>query len=408
MTRSATSAGKAGSLGRDMQRSVDTLLHQDGKVHHALRQISLEIHDNPELCFKEVIAYRLLTQFLEEHGFRVEHHACGIDTAFVATFEVEQSQETSEALTVAFCSEYDALPEIGHACATKETMIEHGIAGKVVLLGTPAEEGGGGKSLMIKRGALEDVDFCLMVHPGAADNSMPPCLAMQWLDFSFEGKAAHAAAQPWEGVNALDAMCLAFSHIGLLRQQMRPTNRIHGVITDGGKAPNVIPDRTEAKFIVRSQKLKDLRELVPRVTDCFNAAATATGCQVNVSYKMGYENLLSNRVLKTLYQGFMAEYGVQWPSDEEMASKSLGSTDFGDVTHVVPGLHPMFYVGVPGVDIHTKEFTAAASTAEGHLHAMRAAKSLALTALTVLRHPHRYMDKMRTEFERQKQEDESA
>ncbi|KAL7747454.1 hypothetical protein RI367_007210 [Sorochytrium milnesiophthora] len=454
MQAALTAPDDAVALGRDLQRDVDKLLRQGGKADRALRELSLQIHNHPELSFNETFAYGLLTKYLEEHGFHVEHHAYEIETAFVATFETKRGKDatddaTSDAkqplfddkgtgrgqdgddvdpekrkkpLTVAFCSEYDALPEIGHACghnliaiagvaaalATKETMIRHDLHGKVILLGTPAEEGGGGKVLMINRGALKDVDFCMMLHPGGADNSMPPCLAMQSLDFTFVGKAAHAAAQPWEGINALDAMCMGFSHVGMLRQEMRPSNRIHGIITDGGKAPNVIPDRTEAQFIVRSEKLKDLRELLPRVVHCFTAAATATGCQVDVGYQMSYQNILSNMVLKNLYQGFMTEYGVKWPSDEEMASQSAGSTDFGDVSHVVPGLHPMFYVGVPGVEIHTKEFTAAARTEAAHWHTIRAAKALALTALTVLRQPDRYVRKMRKDFERQKEEDENT
>lgn len=259
----------------------------------ALRGVNQTIHDNPELCYKEVIAHDTLTGFLEERGFNVKRHAYGIDTSF-------EAEVGSGGRLVVFCAEYDALPGIGHACghnliatasfaaflALARIVQEKHIPGRVRILGTPAEEGGGGKVKLLEAGAFKDVAAAIMMHP-TSDHHFPggyTCLAgvkfIACLGFKVEyhGHPAHAGGTPWKGVNALDAAVAAYTSISMLRQQLKPEQRVHGVIEDGGSAPNVIPDYTRLSYLIRSPSIKGAHELLARAKACFEAAATATGC----------------------------------------------------------------------------------------------------------------------------------
>lgn len=272
-----------------------------------LEAVSLGIHANPELNFQEYHAHGLLADLLERNGFQVARGAYEMPTAFCAV-------AGSGSPTVAVLCEYDALPEIGHACghnliaasgaaaglALKEVLGDGN--GTVVVLGSPAEEGGGGKVFMIERGAFEGVDAAMMLHPSPNDGAWPSVNAIQTLEVEFHGRNAHAAARPQEGINALDAMIAAYNAISMLRQQMTPDARVHGVITKGGVKPNIIPDHTAAEFYVRAADDAKLEDLKQRVLACFEGAATATGCRLEVRWTgRPYSNLTTNTPLAECY-----------------------------------------------------------------------------------------------------------
>ncbi|KNE60017.1 amidohydrolase [Allomyces macrogynus ATCC 38327] len=351
-------------LSKDVSATVDRVL---AEISPRLREISLQIHDHPELGFQEKHAVQVLTKYLEEIGFVVERGAFAIETAFVATFEHVPANDKPAAnkrpVQIGFCSEYDALPDLGHACghnliaisglacavAAKEAITKHNLKACIRLFGTPAEEGGGGKVLMVERGAFEDLDFCVMLHPSDADNSQSQARAMQWMEIHYTGRAAHAAARPWDGVNALDAKA------------------------------NIIPALASAKWIVRSATTAQRDALVERTVAWSTDAAVAL--------------LRSSDVPR----------GVNFPSGRDMRAESLGSTDFGNVSYSVPALHPHFYIGVPGVDTHTREFAAAARSEVAHTFTLRAAAALACAALTVVEHPHKLVNKIYKEYLEEKE-----
>ncbi|KAL1918875.1 uncharacterized protein VTP21DRAFT_2897 [Calcarisporiella thermophila] len=382
-----------------------TIAKELNRVSDKLREISLKIHDNPELAWKETLAHDLLTSFLESEGFLVQRHAF-VSTGFKATFE------RGKGPTVAFCSEYDALPGIGHGCGhnliaisglacaigVKKMLQEQEINGKVVLLGTPAEESSGGKIAMIDAGAFHDIDFGMMLHPAHVDLVFPTILAIQGLDVEYFGRAAHAAGMPWEGVNALDAAVQAYNSISALRQQIMPTCRIHGIFTNGGRAVNIIPDYASLKFIIRACGKEELEALCERVEKCFRAAAVATGCRVEMHKSESYSNLLVNSVLGERFTYHMGRNGIKYPSQQEQRNfPPAGSTDFGNVSHVIPALHPGFsiYTKFPP---HTPEFREAARTPAAHTATLRASKCLALTAVDVMKDP-KLLDAMRREWQ---------
>ncbi|CAG8539402.1 6923_t:CDS:10, partial [Scutellospora calospora] len=313
------------------------------EVSEELREISLKIHDHPELGNEERFAHKLLVNYLKKKGFKVTPNAYGLETAFVAEFH----SKTGEGRVVSFNSEYDALPNIGHACGhnliaisgvaaaigIKAVLEKLEIKGAVKLFGTPAEESTFGKTDLIEAGAYKDVDVSLMIHP------------QQSVDVEYFGKSAHASGAPWEGINALDAIVLAYNNIAVLRQQSLPTNRIHGIITSGGNAPNVIPDYTSGKFNVRGRTIEDLKALYPRVQRCFEAAAEATDAKLKITWHSEAYELKINSPMATRYETYLSQkFGIKVPSKEQQSSISFGSTDQGNVSHVVPGIHPTFNI----------------------------------------------------------------
>ena len=355
----------------------------------ALLEVSDDIWRNPELGFQETRAHSLLTAFLEKSGFAVERSFSRLQTAFRATFGEGRPN-------VCVVCEYDALPEIGHACG-HNLIAEAGIAaglgvkaalenggaptGTVTVLGTPAEEGGGGKQLLIDNGAFEDVDVAMMVHPASATALMPKFLAVSFLKIEFTGKAAHAAAHPWEGLNALDAAVMAYNSISALRQQMKPDWRVHGIISNGGSKPNIIPEKTSMEYMIRAPDRIDLKLLVGRIRACFEAAAMATGCQVQViNTAPSYDNLLSNEVLATLFAENMKYFNVPFAK----TTKLSGSTDMGNVSHVVPAIHPKYAIGSSRESIHTRSFTNLTNTPASHESTLTMAKCMAHTCLDIL------------------------
>ena len=353
-----------------------------------LCELSSEIWKNPELGFKEYKAHELLTSFLEKKGFAVERSFTGIETAFRATFG-------SGRPNVCVICEYDALPEIGHACG-HNLIAEAGVAaglglkaalessdapkGRVTVLGTPAEEGEGGKINLIENGAFEEVDTAMMVHPSPTSIIAPGFLAHKQLSVTYTGKASHAGAFPWEGVNALDAAVLAYNSISVLRQQMKPTWRVHGVALNGGTDPAVIPDKTHLLYYIRTPMKSELDTLEQKVVACFQAAAKATGCQVEIKQKGAtFEDLLSNDVLGSLYAKNFESLGENCVFKKDLTI----STDMGNVTYTVPSIHPMYAVGSGELN-HTNEFREVSNTPEAHSATLIAAKAMTHTCIDVL------------------------
>lgn len=367
-----------------------------------LREISLNIHAHPELNFEEHHAHRLLTDYLETQGFEVTRSAFGMPTAFSAV-------AGSGSPRVAILCEYDALPEIGHACGHNLIAIA-GVAaalgvkaalqpgrGTVVVLGSPAEEGGGGKILLIERGAFDGVDAAMMLHPSPSSSAWGNLIALQQLQVDYYGRNAHAGSNPWTGVNALDAMVLAYSSISAMRQQIRPTDRVHGVITQGGVKPNIIPDHTSAEFYIRSATVGQLDELRRKVTGCFEGAGTATGCRLELrAVGEPYSEVITNDVLAEAYCENMERIEVRLPTRADSNGLRGASTDMGNVSHLVPSIHPMFAIPTEAAN-HTPGFTVAAATREAHVATLKAAAGLAMTALDVLTN-HDVLEAARREF----------
>jgi amidohydrolase len=351
--------------------------------------LSHKIHDNPELAYNEVKAAGWLTEFLGKHGFIVEKGIAGLKTAFKAVYGKGSP-------VLAFLAEYDALPELGHACGHNiiaSAATGAGIAsmraadllgGTIVVLGTPAEEVSGGKIDMVANDVFSDIDAALMIHPGSRDIATIQALACISLDIEFFGKPAHAAAHPEEGINALDAMVMSFNAIGALRQQTMDKSRIHGIITSGGEAANVIPDYTSAKFLVRADDNYYLNELKGQVLDCFKGAARATGCKLK--HKWGnrvYNTMNSNFYLADLFTENMRSLGREMQPFDPVYG--FGSTDMGNVSHVVPAIHPSISItDTVLIHTHTMEFARAAVSEVGDKAVLDGAKALAMTIVDLM------------------------
>ena len=355
-----------------------------------LIDLSLKIHSNPELGFQEVKAAALLTDYLEAQGFSVERGICELPTAFRATYGEGRPR-------VAFLAEYDALPKLGHACghniiatsamgaAVAAKAASQG-KGTILVIGTPAEEIHGGKAFMVKRGGFEGLDAAMMIHPYMRDIAVIGSLALAGLDVEFFGKAAHAAARPEEGVNALEALIISFNGINSLRQHVRSGARIHGIITDGGEAPNIVPAHAAASFLIRAEDDEYLDELCPRVLDCFKAGALATGARLEHRWaEVRYDVFRANPTLAQLFSRNMETLGrkVQEPRVRSM----LGSVDMGNVSRVVPSIHGMVTIAPKEVVSHSPEFREAAVSQAGHEGLIIGAKALAMTALDLILDP---------------------
>ena len=353
-----------------------------------LVQLSLSIHSNPELGFKEEKAATWLTGYLEESGFHVERGFVGLSTAFRATYG-------QGGPVIALLAEYDALPQMGHACghniigvaaagaAVASRFTIDRLGGSVVVIGTPAEEGLGGKIDMVKAGAFSELDVAMIMHPGSQNILSLDALACSTLDVEFFGRPAHAAGQPHKGINALEAMIQSFTSINSLRQHMRKDARVHGIITDGGEAPNIVPAHSAAEFLVRAADMEYLAQLQDRVLNCFKAAATASGARLEYAWRdKVYAPMKSNATLAGLLARNMERLGRHvTPFDPGLG---FGSTDMGNVSQVVPSIHPTIAIAPPEVTIHTAEFVAAAASDAGHEGLVDAAKVMAMTVVDVL------------------------
>jgi amidohydrolase len=354
----------------------------------ALLDLSARIHAHPELCFAEHRAAGWLTEYLESRGFALERGAFGLPTAFAA-------RRGSGRPRVAVLCEYDALPGIGHACghniiaaagagagvALGALVAETG--GSVVVLGTPAEEGGGGKIAMARAGAFADTDAAMMIHPASLDLLCMHVLAVSTLAVEYRGRAAHAAAAPHAGINALDGLVTAYQTIAQLRQHIRTTERVHGIITDGGHAPNIVPERAAGLFYVRAATEARLVKLRRRVEACFQAGAVASGAECTV-HRTGedYSDMWSNDPLAAAYRANIGRLGrviVDAPLEH-----ISGSTDMGNVSKLLPSIHPMIAIAPPRVALHTQEFARYAASPDGERGVVDGAKALAMTGIDVL------------------------
>ncbi|XP_067118212.1 xaa-Arg dipeptidase-like [Centruroides vittatus] len=378
------------------------------KYSSRLNQLSQDIWNKPELNYEEVCSHQTLVSFLEEFGFNVEKHYI-LPTAFRAEYGRGNSPK------VAVICEYDALPEIGHACG-HNLIAEAGVAaalaiknvlenqttiqGKVVVLGTPAEEGGGGKIKLIEAGAFKDIDVALMVHPSPTDHLYPPFIGVLKLTVSYKGKAAHASGYPWEGLNALDAAVACYSNIAFLRQQIKPTCRIHAVITKGGKVPNVIPEETELKLYIRASNSRELDNLKKRVERCCIAAADATGCKVKVDFITDgqYDPLITNDYLARTYKKYAEPMGVEFLDGNPRYIPFMASSDIGNVSHVVPSIQPTYSIGTSAPN-HSSAFTEASGSAKAQQPTLIAAKSMAFTAVEILSDPQ-LLHKIKEQFKK--------
>jgi amidohydrolase len=367
------------------KRALDEIeAHRDQLI-----ELSLRIHANPETAFRETKAAGWLSDYLEAEGFAVERGICQIDTAFRASYGSGRPR-------VAFLAEYDALAGIGHGCGhniiamaslgaaigTKAIVSEAG--GTALAIGTPAEEAAGGKVLMANRGAFDDLDVAMLVHPGNRDVAVTYALACLELNVEYFGRAAHAAARPEAGINALDALVIAYNSVSALRQHIRDSARIHGIITDGGQAVNVVPEHTAGVFLLRAEDDDYMEELKEKVLACFRAGAEATGARLEYrwSEEARYRAMRSNRTLAEAYRRNMEALGRQ--VQERDSGRSMGSTDMGNVSALVPAIHPTVAIAPPDVPIHTPEFCDVSASEAGHRGLLDGAKAMAMTAVDVL------------------------
>lgn len=379
-------------------------------------KLSHELWKNPETKFEEKFAHDLLCEFLENNGLYVTRNYI-LSTAFKA----EYGKYSDSTPTIAIICEYDALPGIGHACghnliaeaglaagiAVKDALeADNSLSGKLIVLGTPAEEGGNGKVEMMRKGAFQNVDVAMMVHPSNSDYLLPPFIGNVKGCAKFKGKAAHASGFPWDGINALDAAVIAYNSLACLRQHIKPTSRINVVITNGGSMPNIIPEASEVKFYVRAAKSKELEELCQKVKKCFDCAAESTGCSLNYDIMENYgpNNLISNRKIAEIYKKHASQFNVSFKDGDSKVIPFMASTDFGSVSHAVPSIHPNYSIGTSSPN-HSVEFAKAAGSFQAQKPTLIAAKSLALTAIDILKNPD-LLQEIKMQFKNDLFEDE--
>ncbi|URM34910.1 M20 family metallopeptidase [Cytobacillus firmus] len=356
---------------------------------------SHQIHANPEIGNEEFFASGLLSGILEKEGFEVERAVAGHETAFLA-----RKKSDKPGPSIAFLAEYDALPGLGHGCGHNiigTTSVAAAIAlskvidetgGEAVVLGTPAEEGGpngSAKGSFVKHGLLDGIDAALMVHPSNHTRLTSSSLAVDPLDFEFIGKPAHAAASPEEGINALDAVIQLFNGINALRQQLKDDVRIHGIITHGGDAPNIIPEYAKARFFIRASTRTSLNEVTRKVKAVAEAAALATGAKLNViAFQNEVDNLLLNKTYDQVFKEVIEDLGETVVEGDR---DGIGSTDAGNISQVVPAIHPYIKIGADDLVAHTVPFREAAASAKGDEALLTGAKGLALTAFQLITEP---------------------
>ena len=365
--------------------------------------LSHNIHSNPELGFNEYKACKWLTDFLKENGFDIKISVASMETAFVAQFPREAKNKPC----IAFFAEYDALPGIGHGCghniigpascgaAAALARVLKSDFGRILVVGTPAEEGGGGKLSLIKAGVFNGVDTAMMIHPDIKTKARANFLANVQMRFKFYGQSAHAAASPFLGRNALDAVILTFNNINALRQQLPSDVRIHGIITDGGERPNIIPAFASCWFYVRTKDKDYLETLIEKVKVCAQAGATATGCRIEI--EMGenrYYPMKHNKALENLFRESLEFLNIEESLQEE---RGTGSSDIGNVSHILPTIHPHIKICNDAPPTHSKEFAQAAISSQGDEGLIAGAKALALTALDLFLNPEK-LEEVKREF----------
>lgn len=358
-----------------------------------LSRIARQMYEHPELGHEERFAVELHTGFMERQGFAVTRQLCGLETGYRADYVSGRPGPH-----IAFLAEYDALPQIGHGCghnlvgvaalgaaAALKAVLED-VGGSVTVFGAPAEETDGGKVVLAEQGQFDDVDIAMLCHPANAWTRSGASLALEPVQFEFFGRSSHAASAPELGINALDAALVTMTAINALREHIRPDARIHGIVADGGRAANIVPDYACVRYYVRAAKKGYLDGLVERVKNCGRAGALATGCRVEISrYESAYGNMLTNERLSQVFgEELLKQFGVAMGEPR----KSYGSTDLGDVSLRCPAIQPMFDItGDPAVAAHTKAMADCTQTPYAARSTGQAACAMALTALRVIQSP---------------------
>ncbi|MDP8954051.1 MAG: M20 family metallopeptidase [Actinomycetota bacterium] len=363
------------------------------ELSDVLVDVAHQIHEHPELGYEEHFAHGLLTSVLEREGVEVAGGAYDLPTAF-------EARAGTEGPTVAICCEYDALPGIGHACGHNVIAaagLGAGLAlaaasgdagGQVRILGTPAEEGGAGKVLLAERGAFEGVDAAMMVHPAGADLATMDAIAASLMEATYHGRAAHAAASPHLGRNALDAAVLGYVNVAALRQHIQSTERVHGVFTRGGDKANIVPDLAAMDWMVRSPRAASLAPLRERVVACLQAGAAAAGCRFEHRVvSRDYADMIDNPVLVDLYAANSAALGRPLARTAPADVRVVGSTDMGNVSYLVPSIHPMIKVAPAGTSIHCQAFAEHARSPAGDRAVVDGAKAMAMTVADLWARP---------------------
>lgn len=384
----------------------DDIIRTADDLFDDLFEVSEFIHKNPELAFKEFKSSSALIDLLTRHGFEVETCMGGIETSFRAVYK-----NGTEGPKVGFCAEYDALPDMGHACGHNligtiscgaaiclSKHMEH-IPGELVVYGTPAEEGYGGKILMAEKGCFKELDTAMMLHPTSISSVEDFSLANYTLQMDFYGKPAHAAAAPQEGINALDAVLLTFQGAKAYKEHTQDFSRIHGIITDGGKATNIIVDHAQCQFSIRALRTSHLEEIRSRMEDIAKGAALMTGAAVEITQQgRSYGPVMNNGIMKKLLR---ENYTLlDEPLHERIKEDGMGSTDMGNVTQIVPGFHAYISVG-EGAMTHTPGFTEACTGERGARALKVGCKALALTGYDLISRPG-VIEEVRQAFLREK------
>lgn len=362
---------------------------ENNKRHYI--EMSHQIHQRPELGNEEIFASRTLIEHLKKEGFDIETDLAGHATGFIARYE-----STKPGPTIGFLAEYDALPGLGHACGhniigTASTLagvalskVIDQIGGTVIVLGCPAEEGGvngSAKASYVKEGIIDELDVALMVHPGNETYKTINTLAVDVLDIKFYGKSTHASENADEARNALDAMISYFNGVAQLRQHIKKSERVHGVILDGGKAANIIPDYTHARFYTRATTRKALDQLTERVGQIAKGAALQTGCD----YEFGpIQNGVNEFIETPKLDDLFAKYAIEMEEEVIDDDFGYGSTDTGNVSHIVPTIHPHIKIGSRNLVGHTHRFREAAASTHGDQALLRGSKIIALMGLDLI------------------------
>lgn len=363
-----------------------------------LNEMSLEIYKNPELGYQEFKACKIHTDLLRKYGFDVEENFSGVETGFKAVYKGKK-----EGLTVAYMAEYDALPGIGHGCGhnllgtvstgagivLKEIIDE--IGGTVIVFGTPAEETSGAKVTFVENNEFDGVDIALMAHPGSSYTKSGASLALEPIEFEFFGKTSHAAAAPEKGINALDGAIQTFNSVNALREHMRSDSRVHGVIIEGGKAANIVPDYAKVQYYVRSTTKTYNTELLEKVKNCARGAALATGTELKITkFEFNYDNMVTNEILSKVFNDTIYEIAGVVMNEP---SKSTGSIDAGQVSQVCPTIHPYFDVtNDPTIAGHTRELADATLKDYAKEQMKNTIAALVLTATKVIQDPKLYQE----------------
>ncbi|NLY37377.1 MAG: M20 family metallopeptidase [Tissierellia bacterium] len=365
----------------------DRMIEEINKIGDDLVSLSKKIHEKPELLFEEYSAAENIIAMLEKHGFVVEKPVAGLETAFRAQYKGKEGGPK-----VAFLAEYDALPEIGHACghnliAAMSTGAAIGLSkvadkfsGTVVLMGTPAEEGGGGKVIMVKEGVFDDIDYALMIHPSTSNMICRGGLATRGVRVEYYGKSAHSST-PEKGINALQAVIQTFNALDHLRAVLPLKSNINGIITQGGRASNIIPDYASCKFSVRADTVGDLRIILDYMEKAVDSVERLTGAQAKISKSLIYTERYPNRIIAEALKENIAQFGEEMKYPEP--NMKYGSSDIGNVSLVVPSIHSYLKIAEPGINSHSLEFTEASISERAHLQMIKGAKALAMTGFDI-------------------------